>query len=115
MYIQEFYSNMNTIDTSVFRFTTVFQGTYIVVTPEFISEVLHAPRVNHPDYPSHHRLSSVSRDEMASFFYEKTMVWGETLNFSTTEFAKGPWILNMVMTFALTPLSHYNTITKPCA
>ena len=115
MYIQEFYSNMNTIDTSVFRFTTVFQGTYIVVTPEFISKVLHAPRVNHPDYPSHHRLSSVSRDEMASFFYEKTMVWGETLNFSTTEFAKGPWILNMVMTFALTPLSHYNTITKPCA
>ena len=40
------------------------------------------------------------------------MVWGETLNFSTTEFAKGPRILTMVMTFILTPWSHYNTITE---
>ena len=29
-------------------------------------------------------------------------------------FAKGPRFLNMVMTFFLHPLSHYNTITKPC-
>ena len=43
------------------------------------------------------------------------MVWGVTLNFSTTEFAKGPWILNMVMTFVLIPRSHYNTITEPRA
>ena len=40
------------------------------------------------------------------------MVWGETLNFSTTEFTKGLRILNMVMTFVLTPRSHYNTITE---
>ena len=52
---------------------------------------------------------------MASLFYEKAMVWGETLNFSTTEFAKGPRILNMVMTFVLTPQSHYNTIIEPRA
>ena len=43
------------------------------------------------------------------------MVWGETLNFSTNEFSKGPRILNMVMTFVLTPWSHYNTITEPHA
>ena len=114
VYIQEFYSNMHTIDTSVLRFTIVFQGTRIVVTPKFIFNVLHAPEVDHPDYPSHCRLSSVSRDEMASLFCEKAMVWGETLNFSATEFAKGPWILNMVMTFVLIPRSHYNTITEPC-
>ena len=30
-------------------------------------------------------------------------------------FAKGPWFLNMVMTFVLYPLSHYNSITKSCA
>ena len=42
-------------------------------------------------------------------------MWGETLNSSTTEFAKGPTILNMVMTFVLTPWSHYNTITEPHA
>ena len=43
------------------------------------------------------------------------MVWGDLLNFSTLDFAKGPRILNMVMTFVLTPCSHYNTITEPRA
>ena len=42
------------------------------------------------------------------------MVWGDTLNFSITKFTKGPRILNMVMTFVLTPWSHYNTIIEPC-
>ena len=106
---------MHAIDTSVPRFTMVFRGTHIVVTLEFIFEVLHVPRVDHPDYPSHHRLNSISWDEMASLFCEKAMVWGETLNFSTNEFSKGPRILNMVMTFVLTPRSHYNTITEPYA
>ena len=43
------------------------------------------------------------------------MVWGGLLNFATHDFAKGLRILNMVMTFILTPWSHYNTIIKPCA
>ena len=43
------------------------------------------------------------------------MLWGGTLNFSITEFAKGPRILNMMMTFVLTPRSHYNTIIEPHA
>ena len=30
-------------------------------------------------------------------------------------FAKGPRFLNMVMTFVLHPLSHYNSITEPRA
>ena len=106
MFIQEFYSNMHAINTSVPRFTTVFRGRHIIITPEFIFNVLHIPRVDRPDYPSHCRLSSVSQDEMALHFFEKAMVWGDALNFSTTEFAKGPRILNMVMTFVLTPRSH---------
>ena len=93
---------MHAIDTSVPRFTMVFWGTHIVVTPEFNSNVLHIPRVDLPDYPSHRHLSSVSQDEMASFVCEKAMVWGDTLNFSTTKFAKGPRILNIVI-FVLTP------------
>ena len=60
MLIQDFYSNLYAIDTSVPRFTTVFRGTHIIVTPKFIFEVLHVPGVDHPDYLSHHRLSSVS-------------------------------------------------------
>ena len=107
MFIQEFYSNMHAIDTSIPRFTTIFRGTHIIVTLEFISEVLRFSRVDCSDYPIHIRLHSISRDEMASLFCEKAMVWGETLNFSTTEFAKGPRILNMVITFILTPRSHY--------
>ena len=42
-------------------------------------------------------------------------MWGVLLNFTTTNFAKGPRILNMVMTFVLTPRSHYNTIIEPRA
>ena len=60
MYIQEFYSNMHAIDTFVPRFTTVFRGTRIVVTSEFIFDVLHIPRVDLPNYPSHRRFSFVS-------------------------------------------------------
>ena len=43
------------------------------------------------------------------------MLWGETLNFTTHDFAKGSRILNMMMTFVLTPRSHYNTIIEPRA
>ena len=60
MYIPKFYSNMHAIDTFVPRFTTIFRGTRIVVTSEFISEVLHVPRVDRLNCPSHHRLSSIS-------------------------------------------------------
>ena len=115
VFIKEFYSNIHAIDTSMPRFTMVFRGTYIVVTSDFISEVLSVPRVDCLDYPSHPRLTSISRDELASLFCEKAMLWGGTLNFSTIEFTKGPWFLNMVMTFVLTPWSHYSTITKPRA
>jgi len=106
MFIQEFYSNMHAIDTSIPWFTTIFCGTHIIVIPELIFEVLHVPRVDRPDYPSHRRLSSISRDELTSLFYEKAMLWGGTLNFSTTKFSKDLQILNLVMTFVLTPRSH---------
>ena len=43
------------------------------------------------------------------------MVWGDLLNFVTHNFAKGPRILNMVITFVFSQQSHYNTITEPCA
>ena len=49
MFIKEFYSNMHTINTFMSRFTTVFYGTCIVVTSNFIFEVLHVPRVDCPD------------------------------------------------------------------
>ena len=115
MFIQEFYSNMHAIDTFVPSFTTVFRSTRIVVTLNLLSSIQRVPKVDHPDYPSHPCLRNIPRDELALLFYEKAMVWEDTLNFFTTEFAKGPRILNMVMTIVLTPRSHYNTITEPCA
>ena len=74
VFIQEFYSNMHAIDTSVPRFTIVFQGTHIVVTPELIFEMLCVLRVDCLDYSSHCRLFSISRDELASLFCEKVML-----------------------------------------
>ena len=115
MFIQKLYSNMHAINNPVPRFTMVFWGKRIVVTPELIFEVLCVPRVDCPDYPSHHRFSSISRDEFALLICEEAMLWGGTLNFYTTKFAKGPRILNIVMTFVHTPQSHYSTITEPHA
>ena len=92
--------------------TTVFRGTHIIVTPDFICKVLCVLRVAHPNYPNHSRFWSISRDELTPHFCKRVMLWGDLLNFTTHDFAKGPRILNMVMTFVLIPWSHYNTITE---
>ena len=60
-------------------------------------------------------LRTVSKDELLSLFYETPSSWGDRQNTSCLAFAKGPRILNLVITFILHPLSHYNTITEPRA
>ena len=70
MFIQEFYSNIHVINTSVSWFSMTFRGTRIVVTSDLISEVLHVLRVLHPDYLGCERLRTVSRDEILSHFCE---------------------------------------------
>ena len=97
---QEFYSNMHGFDYSVPFFVTHVRGTHIVVTSDIVFEVLHVSRVEHLDYPNCDRLRTVSTD------------WGDRQFTSCTAFAKGPRFLNMVMTFVLHPLSHYNSFTE---
>ena len=82
---------------------------------DIVSNVLRVPRVEHPDYPGCDCLRTVSKDELKSSFYECPSDWGDCQFTSCTAFAKGPRFLNMVMTFVLYPLSHYNFITEPCA
>ena len=96
-------------------FFTQFRGTCIVVTPELIFDVLQVPRVDSPNYLASPVLRALSRDVLASRFYERSMSWGHKLSFVTHDFAKDPQISNMVKMFILTPRSHYNTITKPRA
>ena len=91
-----------------------FQGRSIVVTPNLISEVLHVPWVALPNYLGYDRLQIMSRDELLSYFCETPSTWVEQNNLCSG-FAKGLRFLNMVMTFTLTPLSHYNSITEPYA
>ena len=86
-----------------------------MVTPDLISKVLHVPRVVHPNYPNCEHLRTVSRDELWSHFCKTPSKWGGKQNTPCLGFAKGLRFLNMVMTFTLTPLSHYNSITKPHA
>ena len=112
--IQVFYSNMHEFDYSIPQFVTRVRGIRIVVTPGLIFEVLHVPRVKQPDYPSCGRLRTVSKDELSSLFCETPSSWGDHQNTLCSGFAKGPRFLNMVMTFILYPLSHYNTITASC-
>ena len=68
--IQEFYSNMHRIDTSVPYFFSCIRGTHIVVTPKIVTEVLHVLRVVHPDNPGCECLRTVSKDELLSRFCE---------------------------------------------
>ncbi|KAL0010449.1 hypothetical protein SO802_005557 [Lithocarpus litseifolius] len=113
--IQEFYSNIHRFDTFVPYFFSRVRGTRIVVTPDIVSEVLHVPRVKHLDYPGCNRLRTVSKNELMSLFYETPSSWGDRQNTRCSTFAKGPRFSNIVMTFILHPLSHYNTITEPRA
>ena len=115
VFIEDFYSNIHGINTSVPQFATTFRGTRIVVTSNLISEILYVPRVSHPNYPDCQHLRTVSKDELLSHFIETPFVQGECQNTLCSSFAKGPRFLNMVMTFILTPLSHYNSIIEPCA
>ena len=61
---------MHEIDTSVPYFFSRIRGMRIVVTPEIVSEVLHIPRVGHPNYPGCVRLWTVSKNELSFLFCE---------------------------------------------
>ena len=76
-------------------------------------ECASCPRIEFPDYPSCECLRTVSRDELMFSFYEHPTAWSERLFTPCQSFVKGPKFMNMVMTFVLHPLSHYNSITKP--
>ena len=106
---------MHGIDRSVPLFFTCIRGTHIPVTPQLVTDVLHVPRIEFPDYLSCEHLRTVSRDELISSFCECPTAWGERLFTPCRPFAKGPRFMNMVMTFVLHPFSHYNSITKPRA
>ena len=87
----------------------------IVVTLKIVFDVLHFPRVKHPNYPSCERLRAMSKDELISAFCERPSNWGDFEFTPCLTFTKGLRFINMVMTFVLHPLSHYNSITEPCA
>ena len=106
---------MHGFDTFLSHFFSHVRGTHIVVTLDIVSEVLHIPRVAHPDYLSCNCLRTVSKDELSSLFCETPSSWGDRQNTTCSGFAKGSRFLHMVMTFILHPLSHYNSTTKPCA
>ena len=97
------------------HFITHVRGTRIAVTPQIIANVLHVPKVEFPDYPSCERLRTVSKDELKSSFCESPYKWGEHQFIYYSGFAKGLRFLNMVMTFFLHSLFHYNSFTEPRA
>ena len=106
---------MHSFDYSIPRFITFVRSIRVAVTLELIFDVLLVSRVSHPDYPSCPRLKTMSKDKLLSLFCETPSSWGDRQNTPCLGFAKGPRFLNIVMTFVLHPLSHYNSIIKPCA
>ena len=103
---------MHGLDSSVLLFHIRIRGTRIVVTSQLVADVLLVPRVEHPDYPKRERLRAVSKDEMIFALCECPSDWGDRQFRPCEAFAKGPRFINMVMTFVLHPLSHYNSITE---
>ena len=87
----------------------------IVVTLEIVFDVFRMPRVEFSDYPGCEHLRTVSKDETISTFCERPADWGDRQFTPCLTFAKGPRFMNMVMTFVLHPLSHYNFIIEPRA
>ena len=106
---------MHEIDHSVRLFFTRVRGMRIPVTPQLVADVLHVLRIEFLDYPSCKRLRTVSRDELMSSFCERPTAWGKRLFTPCRPFAKSPRFMNMVMTFVLHHLSHYNSNTEPRA
>ena len=106
---------MHGLDSLVPLFHTRVQGTRIVVISELVSNVFRVPRVEHPDYLRCEHLRAVSKDEMISAFCKCPFDWGDRQFTPCKAFAKGPRFINMVMTFVLRPLFHYNSITDPRA
>ena len=103
---------MHGIDRSVPLFFTRVRGTRIPVTPKLVADVLRVPKIEFPNYPSCERLWTVSKDELMTAFFERPSNWGECQFTQYRPFAKGPRFMNMVITFVLHPLSHYNSITE---
>ena len=103
------------IDRSVPLFFTRVRGTRIPIIPQLVADMLQVPRIEFPDYPSYERLRIMSKDKLMSAFCEHPSTWGERLFTPCRPFAKGPRFINMVITFVLHPLSHYNSITEPHA
>ena len=106
--IQEFYSNVHGFYRSIPHFITHVWGTRIAVTPQIFADVLHVLRVKFPDYPGCEHLRTVSKNELKFAFCKRPSDWDEHQFTYCSAFAKGLRFFNMVMTFVLHPLSHYN-------
>ena len=87
----------------------------IPVTPQLVADVLRVPRKKFPNYPSCEHLWTVSKNELMAAFCKCPSDWGDHQFTPCRPFAKGLRFINMVMTFVLYPLSHYNSITEPRA
>ena len=72
-----------------------------MVTPDIVFNVLHVPRVVHPNYPDCDCLRTVSKDKLMSAFCECPSNWGDRQFTHCSAFAKGLCFLNMVITFEM--------------
>ena len=106
---------MHGIDRSVPLFFTRVRGMRIPITPQLVMDLLRVPRIEFLDYPRCERLRTVSKNELMATFCECLSDWGDRQFTPYRPFAKSPKFMNMVMTFVLYPLSHYNSITEPRA
>ena len=54
-----------------------FEVRALLVTPNIVTDVLHVPKVVHPDYLSYERLKTVSKDKLMLAFCGHPSNWGD--------------------------------------
>ena len=67
---------MRGFDSSIPRFLISVRGMCTVFTLELISDVLHIPRVSHPNYPGRPHLRTVSKDKLSCLSFVRHLHLG---------------------------------------
>ena len=109
--IPEFYSNFINIQAEKNEFDFFFRNKIYHISPDLVSTALQLLRVSEAGYPFA-PTTDPTDDTIMSYFSEKTMAWGSSSKCGSQSFTAKTRVFNLIMSFNILPLSHWNTLSK---
>ena len=109
--IPEFYSNFINIQAEKNEFDFFFRNKIYHISPDVVSTALQLLRVSEAGYPFA-PTTDPTDDTIMSYFSEKTMAWGSSSKCGSQSFTAKTRVFNLIMSFNILPLSHWNTLSK---